>query len=208
MNFRNIVLAAASLVLLWFAVPNFLAAIWMSTGDPLYRDIGSGKKLTSTEIEMLIESREQAISLVNSPKAATDLGAAYLALDPTPENLEKAVASVRSGIKLAPMNAFAWQRLAGLLAFKPDNGVEAVSAWRTARELAEYDTFLFYDRIRIGTQLYRAMTPQDRQILVEDIERAYAERRHSLRGYARRTNILEWMKFLLRDEEKTAFLSS
>ncbi len=208
MNFRNIVLALATLVLLWFAVPNFLAAIWMATGDPIYRDIGTQKQLTNPEIEALIESREQAITLVNSPKAATDLATAYMALDPSHENLEKALVSLRSGINLAPMNAFAWQRLAGLLVFKPDRGAEAVSAWKTARQLAEYDTFLFHDRIRIGTQLYRAMTLPDRQMLVEDVERAYAENRGRLRSYAKQANLLEWMKFLLRDEEKTTYLSS
>ena len=207
-NFGKILLAAASLTLLWFAVPNFLAAVWMATGDPTYRDIAAGKQLTFQEIETFIESREQAIALTNSAKAATDLGAAYIALGLSPENLEKAIKSVRSGIELAPMNAFAWQRLAGLLAVATDSEAEAVSAWKTARQLAEYDTFLFYDRIRIGIQLYRAMAPQDRQILVQDIERAYAKNRNALRTYARRANLLEWMKFLLRDEEKTAFFSA
>ncbi len=208
MNFRNIMLAATSLILLWFAVPNFIAAVWMATGDPIYQDIGAGKSLTSSEIETLIESRKQAIALTNSPKAATDLASAYVKLDPTPENLEKALVSLRSGIKLAPMNPFAWQRLAGLLVYTPDGGAEAVSAWKTARELAEYDTFLFYDRIRIGTQLYRTMEQQDRLLLLEDVERAYTENRGNLRAYARRTNLLEWMKFLLRDEEKTIYFST
>ncbi len=207
LNIRNIILAAAALTLLWFGVPNFLAAVWMATGEPVYRDISAGKQLASTEIETLIESREQAVMLTNSAKAMTDLGAAYVALEANPENLNKALASLRSGIELAPMNAFAWQRLAGLAGFVPGNEIEALNAWRTARSLAEYDTFLFYDRIRVGTLVYRVMEPDDREALLADIERAYRQNRSALRAYARNANLLEWLKFLLRDEEKTKFLT-
>lgn len=208
MNLRNIMFAAASLVLIWFAAPNFLAAIWMTTGDPILSDIGKGKTPSRAEIETLIESREQTVSIVNSPKGATDAALAYMAQEPTPENLEKAVTSLRSGLKLAPMDAFAWQRLASYLVFVPDGAEEAIAAWKTARGLSEYHTFLWHDRIRVGTQLYRAMTPQDRQLVIEDVERAYAKNRSALRAYARRADLMEWMKFLLRDEEKTAFFST
>ncbi len=207
LNTRNILLAAAAATLLWFGIPNFLAAVWMATGEPIYRDLGAGKQLTSAEIETLIESREQAVMLTNNPKAMTDLGAAYIAIEASPENIEKALTSLRSGIELAPLNAFAWQRLAGLAAFAPGNEAEALNAWRTARRLAEYDTFLFYDRIRVGTLVYRTMEPEDRDALLQDIERAYRENRGALRAYARTSNLLEWLKFLLRDEEKTKFLT-
>lgn len=207
LNVRNIILATVAAILLWIGVPNFLAAIWMATSAPTYKDIGSGKPVATTEIEAAIESRKRAIALTNSARAMTDLGVAYVTLDPSPENIEKAVVSLRSGIELSPMNAFAWQRLAGLAVYLPGNEAEALTAWRTARQLAEYDTFLLHDRIRVGTLLYRVMEPADREALLQDTERAYRMNRGALRTFARQANLLEWLKFILRDEEKTKFLT-
>ena len=207
-NYQKPFLILSAILLLVMGVPNMLAAVWMATGEPLYRDLGEGKTLSADEAALLVESREAAWALAGLPRGATDLGAAYLAGGVTPENLDRALDMMRKGIEEAPMNAFAWQRLAGLLSLKPGNREEGVRAWRAARQLAEHEPFLLHDRIRVGVGLYHGMSAEDRDALRQDAERAYAKNRGGLRAYGRNNNLLEWLKFLLRDEEKTRFLSS
>lgn len=208
MSFRKILLAVTSVVLLWLAVPNFLAAVSMAVGDPIMRDLTDGKRPSPSELETLIESREQAIEFADLSKASTELGIIYVMQDPTPENIEKALASLQHSLDKAPMNAITWQWFARLAIFSPGREQDAVVAWRTARMLAENDMYIFHDRIHVGVLVYREMEQQDRDNLFIDVERAYRTNRARLRDYAKRQNILEWMKFILRDEEKTKYLSS
>lgn len=208
-SLRNILLAASSGVLIWFAAPNFLAAMWMALGQPIVDDIESGQRPSDIDIQTLVESRSEANSFVNFSKYKTGLAVAYMIQDSSPETIEKSLALLRQSTQLSPVNAFSWQWRARLAHFSPSQEEgEAVTAWRTARALAKYDAYLFYDRIQLGTILYRAMETQDRELLREDVERAYRESRYKLRAYARKEDILEWMKFLLRDIEKTKYLSS
>jgi len=202
-------LAVSSGVLIWFAAPNFLAAMWMALGQPIVDDIENGQQLSEVDIQTLVESRSQANSFVTFSKYKTGLAVAFMIQDSSPETIEKSLALLRQSTQLSPVNAFSWQWRARLAHFSPNQEEdEAVTAWRTARSLAKNDKYLFYDRIHVGTIIYRAMEPQDRELLREDVERAYRESRYQLRTYAKKQGILEWMKFLLRDQEKTKYLSS
>ena len=209
LSIRNILLAASAGVLLWLAVPNFLAAAWMAVGQPIVNDIEDGKQPSAVDLETLVESRSQAYSITNFSEYATGLAVALVIQDDSPENIEKALALLRVSTQQAPMNAFSWQWRARLANFSPNaEENEAVTAWRTARMLAEFDRHIFYDRIHLGTVIYRKMEPQDHELLREDVERAYRENRGRLRAYAKKQDILEWMKYLLRDQDKTKYLSS
>lgn len=208
-SIRNILLAVSSGLLLWLAIPNFLAATWMAIGQPIVDDIEKGKQPTAVDLATLVESRAQAYSISNFSKYATGLAVAHVIQEDSPENIEKALGLLRLSTQQAPMNAFSWQWRARLANFSPNaEKDEAVTAWRTARSLAEYDKYLFYDRIHVGIVIYKKMEPQDHELLREDVERAYRENRSALHAYAKRQNIMEWMKFILRDEEKTKFFSS
>lgn len=207
-NVRKIILAATSVLLIWIAAPNFLAAVWMAVGQPVLNDIEAGKTLTPEDIQTLVESREKALEFSELSNAATELGIAYLLQDQTAEGIEKALASVRRSTELAPMDGLAWMWRARLAIFSPDQEQEAATAWRTARALSEHHAHFLYDRIYIGTLVYRGMEQEDRDNLYIDVERAYKKNRGSLKYFAKQRDILEWMKFILRDEEKTKYLSS
>ncbi|WP_262696224.1 hypothetical protein [Kordiimonas aquimaris] len=207
LSFSNILMAISALLLIGFGAPRFLASIWMAAGDPILQDIAEGKTITEDDQNVLIESRETALSLVDMPRAANDLSLAYVALGATPEKLEKAIASVKASIEMAPISESAWRRLANLQAINPNDHAEAVIAWETARKLSEHEPQVLHDRIRVGTFLYRSMTEEQRALLRMDVETAYKNSRGSLRNYGRANDLLEWLKFLLRDKEKTDFLN-
>lgn len=200
-------MAISALLLIGFGAPRFLASIWMAVGDPILQDIAEGKDITQDDLDILIDSRESALGLVNIPPAATDLGLAYIAIEATPEKLEKAITSLKESIKKAPVSETAWRRLANLQAINPEYHDEAVMAWETARKLSEHEPQILQDRIRVGTFLYLSMTDEQRALLRIDTETAYKNNRGSLRRYGRANDLLEWFKFLLRDKEKTEFLS-
>lgn len=207
-RFQNIVLAVAAAILLYLGIPNLLGSIWMATGDPIYQDLGEGKTLTPEEIQTLIDSRETALALTGDPKAASDLGLVYIAAGTSPEAIEKAIKSTEASLAAKPVSAFIWLRLATLLTFVPERRDEAAEAWQTARALAEVEPLMLHDRIRVGISLYRNLSETDRKNLITDVETAYAGNRHQLRAYAQQNDLLEWIKFLLKDPEKTRYLSS
>lgn len=207
-NARKILLAATSLLLIWIAAPNFLAAVWMAIGQPVLEDIGTGKVLTPEDIQILVESREKAIEFADLSNAATELGIAYILQDSTAEGVERALASVRRSTELAPMEGLSWMWRARLAMLSPGQEQDAAASWRTARSLSEHHAYFLHERIFIGTIVYRYMEQEDRDNLYIDTERAYQKNRGSLKAYAKQRGILEWIKFILRDEEKTKYLSS
>ena len=207
LNFQTLFMAFAALLLIGLGTPRFLASIWMAVGDPIYQDIGSGTAVSEDDVRALIESRKTALSLVDLPRAATDLGTAYVQQETSPEAIERAIQSIKSGLEMAPVSAFAWLRLASLQATDPNQQSEAVAAWETARKLAEHEPFLLHARIQVGITLYGPMNDVQRELLRTDVETAYRQSRSSLYTFGKNNNLLEWFKFLLRDEEKTKFLN-
>jgi hypothetical protein len=204
---QRLIFGLLALSLLALGLPRLYAATMMAIGEPIYRDYTSGKSISKDQAKTLIETREAALAAANWPRAATDLGAAYVINNTSPEALATAISSVRHGLQLAPMSPFAWQRLSDLELYV-QNYPEALKAWRTARALSEFEPFLYYARIRTGIRLYAKMSPQDREVLRSDVNLAYTINRGQLKRYAKQKNLLEWMKFLLRDPEKTKYLLS
>ena len=206
--FFRVLLGITSLASFIIAAPNMLGATWMAIGDPIVADLRAGEPVSPEDIITLVETREAAATLGSWADIYGDLGYAYLIQDQSLENAQRAIAAGRRGVELNPISPYIWQRHASLLAFHQDYHAEGVEAWRTARALGKNVRHLLHDRIRIGTQLYREMTPEDRTELRQDVEQAYALNRSAFRAYGRQMNLIEWYKFLLRDAEKTKYLDA
>lgn len=205
--FQRLSFGLFAFALLMLGLPRLYAATMMAIGDPIYRDHIAGKPVSQEAAQTLVETREMAFAASHMARAATDLGTAYVIGDASPVALETATKSLHSGLQLAPISPFAWQRLANLELYS-EHFDEALEAWRTARALATHEPFLLYSRIRIGTGLYAKMSPEDRELLRFDINTAYTKNRGQLKRFAQEAKLLEWVKFLLRDPEKTEYLSS
>lgn len=203
----RIAMIAAAALLIGFGAPNFLAATWMAIGNPAYQDLRTGELSSGDDIDLVIESREAAVALTGHALAAAQLATAYVQRDTSPESIESAVQSTKRSLAVQPVAPYTWLRLASYLSTQPGKYMEALEAWRTSRTLAPYDTFIEHTRLHVGILLFRYMSEEDRENLMADINRSYEWNRGALRSFARNNNILEWAKFLLRDPEKTAFLS-
>lgn len=203
----KIILAVASGLLLFLGTPRFLAAIWMAIGQPTYNDLENGKPVSQEEFDLLIESRSSAIALTDDADAFADLAVAHYVRGELPGKFQKAIEASLQSLERKPVDAFAWQNLALISLYVPERREEAIKAWRVSYSLGNYSPDLYHVRFFIGTVLYRDLSPEDRELLREDANRAYALNRGRFRQYARDNNLLEWAKFLLRDPEKTAYLT-
>lgn len=200
-------LLAIAAILILVGVPNLIAATWMAIGQPVYDDLESGKPVSQEDFNLLIESREAAIALTDDAEAYADLAVAHYVRGELPGKFEKAIEASRLSLERKPIDAFTWQNLALISLYVPDGREEALTAWRASYALGKYSPDLYHVRFLIGTVLYRDLTPEDRELLMGDVNGAYARDRGAFRHYARDNNLLEWAKFLLRDPEKTKFLT-
>lgn len=194
-------------ILLLFGIPNFLAAVWMAVGGETINGMIEGAATTPQQIEEAIETRHAALSLAPRAKASADLAYLYQTKGPTVENYQLAIAALEESLRQEPVSAYRWLALSSLFASFPDKQEQAITAWRTSRALSVYDHLLWHQRIAVGVRLYEYFSEEDQAALTEDMELAYRYNRFQFRQFAKQRNLLEWTKFLLKDPEKTAFLS-
>ncbi|MBL4790931.1 MAG: hypothetical protein JKY60_18385 [Kordiimonadaceae bacterium] len=194
----------ASITLLVIGVPRFLAELMLVPGTPIYERISLGETISDDDLEVLEQSRLQAIGFVDHPRSYTDLGLVYLLkARRTSDPVEKlryadlAVENLNTGLGLAPLNTFAWLRLASVYILKGETFYpDAVEAWRKSVATARFEPFIFTNRIHVGSILYPAMSSEDITLLRAQTELAYNWNRGKIRTYGRKNDLLRWIKFL------------
>lgn len=212
-----IFMLVSSLVLLYVGVPRFLAELMLVPGTPIYERTNLGEPVTDEELEVLRESRIQAISFVDHPKAYNELGQVHILRAQRASTDEERIAEARKAIEyletsisLAPVNTFAWARIVSAsLMIGPETYPKAVEAWRTSVALARFEPFILITRVHMGIALYSEMSNEDRAILREQVDLTYNWNRGQLRQYARRNNLVDWIAILLFEyPEKAAWIRS
>jgi len=207
-------LLVSSITLLVIGVPRFLAELMLVPGTPIYERVSKGEQVSDEDLKVLEDSRLQALEFVELPKAYTDLGTSYLVraqrTDSAKERLEYARRSIEvttKGLNLAPLNTFAWLRLASANILLGDQySKKAVEGWRTSVATARFEPFLLVQRLHIGIMLYNAMEPADIEVLKEQFQLTYRWNKHHLRAYSRQMKLNEWMVFLAGENaEQAAF---
>ena len=199
----------SSITLLVIGVPRFLAELMLVPGTPIYERISLGEPVDDEELTVLEESRLQALEFVDMPRAYTDLGTVYLvrAQRATSEAerrkfAERSIEVTTKGLKLAPLNTFAWSRVSSAhILLGADHYDDAVQAWSTSVATARFEPFLLIQRVHVGIILYQSMKPTDRKILNDQFQLTYNWNRGRLRTYARANQLTEWMAFLAGDDE-------
>lgn len=202
----------ASVLLLYIGVPRFLAELMLVPGTPIYERTNLGEPVTDEELDILQESREQAVSFVDHPKAYHQLGQVHLLRAQRTEDAqeriaqaEKALEHLETSVRLAPVNTFAWSRIAtACLILGPEHRQKALEAWRTSVALARFEPFIFLSRNHLGILLVDDMTKEDLSILREQINLTYDWNRGQLRNYARQSDIVNWVAFLLHEHPEKA----
>lgn len=185
-------------------------------GTPIYERLNLGEQVSDEELDVLQQSREQAVSFVDHPKAYNQLGFVFLVrAQRASSETERAAYGLQAkeqleaSLKLAPVNTFAWARLAtACLLLGPGYSEKAVEAWRTSVALARFEPFLFLSRNHIGISLYKDLSDEDRAILKEQVNLTYNWNRGRLRAYARQNQLIPWTAFLLYEHpEKAKWIS-
>ncbi len=202
----------ASVILLAVGVPRFLYELMLVPGTPILERINAGEAVTDEELASLEESRLDALSFAELPNAYIDLGSSYLtrARNATKREdrlkyAQKAIDASMKGLDMAPLNTFAWLRVTSAHILRgSDQYDEALEAWRTSIATARFEPFILMQRVHLGTILYGNMTPEDIELLKEQMGMAYRWNRGKLRLYIRQNNLTEWMVFLSEPESEIA----
>jgi len=202
----------SSILLLVIGVPRFLAELMLVPGTPIYERISLGEHVSDKDLDVLENSRLQAIEFVDLPRAYTDLGTAYLIRAqraPDEESrrryAEMAIQTISIGLNMAPLNTFAWSRVSSAhILLGPENYPQAVTAWRVSVQTAPFEPFLLIQRIHIATILYRSMDAADIALLKDQIGMTYNWNRAKLRAYAAKNGLIDWMVFLAPDDSDMA----
>ncbi len=207
----------ASILLLYIGIPRFLAELMLVPGTPIYERTNLGEQVTDEELDVLQQSREQAVSFVDHPQAYQQLGVVFLLraqrASSEPQRVSyglQAKEHLETSLRLAPVNTFAWARLAtAYMLIGPEHNTKAVEAWRTSVALARFEPFSFLSRNHIGISLYSDLTPEDRALLREQVNLTYDWNRNRLRNYARQNDLIQWVSFLLHGHpEKVKFIEA
>ncbi|MFC3052238.1 hypothetical protein [Kordiimonas pumila] len=214
LNILTIFLLGASLLMLYMAFPRFLAELMLVPGTPIVERLNSGGDVSVEDLDIAQNSREQAVSFVDHPKAYSDLATVFLARATVEQDralktqyTEKAIESLEKTLSLAPLNTFAWLRLSfARLRTGGDDGVrlKALEAWHMSVTTAPFEPYILLSRLHLGIVLYDEMTEEDISLLQAQAQATYKWNRGLLRQYVREKNLAEWCAFLLEANPEAA----
>ena len=177
-----IMLVAAVLLLIW-SVPRTLSAFMMVPSASVLRKLQNLQSVETADLETLIASQRRGMTWSNRGRTLTDLGLAQLLIAERlvdndavwREQTEEAIKSLKAGLAIAPANPYAWTRLAygefRLRGWSP----LALSALRLAFITAPYDPRLLMSRLRLSFLAWPHMTPEDEDLVLQQIRYAWEQ---------------------------------
>lgn len=184
----GIVFGLVSLALLAWAVPRTLSAFVMAPSAPVLRKLQNLQPVETDELKTLVAAQQRGLTLSAQGRTLTDLGLAQLLIaerlgENSPEKseqIEKAIASLKDGLALAPANPYAWTRLAyasfQLHGWTP----EALSALRLAFATAPYDPRLLLSRLSLSFLAWDNLLREDRELVLQQIRYAWKQNPNEL----------------------------
>jgi len=200
----------ASVTLLVLGVPRLLHELMLVPGTPILYRVNAGEDVSDQDLSILENSRLDALVYIETSEVYNDLASSYLTrarraatLEERQNFAELTIETSRKSLSIAPLNTYAWSRIAtaNVLLGQSHYG-DALTAWRTSISQARYEPFLQFQRIHLGTILYRTMTPEDIISLKEQLDMAYQSNKYGLRHYVRDNNLMAWMEFLVGTESE------
>ncbi len=194
----------SSITLLVVGVPRFLHELMLVPGTPIHERVSRGETVSDEDLDILEESRLQALEFVELPDAYSDLAASYLVRArraTTTEKREyfakKSIETAKTGLDMAPLNTFSWARVtsANIIlgeSFYPN----AVEAWRLSIATARFEPFILIQRVHMGIILYDHLNDDDIALLKDQLGMAYRWNKKKTRQYAQQQQLVEWFIFL------------
>ncbi len=181
--------------LLYLGVPRTVAAFALLPGNHALKAIQQRNPVSDRERAVFAASRERALSWVEAGRMWTDLALVQLleaaaereAGKPRSELIDGAIASLRSGLMLAPARPHAWTRLAyaELLSGKPARAV--VPALRMALLTATYEPGLLFVRLELCLIAWRYFERDGRALIFKQVRLAWRDSPDRLVALAQRS---------------------
>ncbi len=168
--------------------------------------------MSDEDLDVLEDSRLQALKFVELPAAYSDLGASYLvrvqrATADADKKMfaEKPIEASTTSVEMAPLNTFAWARITTAnIILGEENYPEAAKAWRLSIATARFEPFLLIQRVHMGILLYDHLTEEDIDLLKDQLGMAYRWNKKQTRRYARKHELTEWFVFLSEEDSEAA----
>ena len=187
-NWASVALSLiAGAVLLGTAVPRTIAAIAMIPGKPVLREIQNLRAVPRDRLGILIAAQRRGLRFGESGRKWTDLGLAQLLLargdgmqgGVGKEMLFQAIASLRTGLALAPANPFVWTRLAYAQSLMTGPSPSVASALRMAMLTARYEPRLLFIRLELCLRSWPYFRTDDHELVFQQVRLAW--RKHGER---------------------------
>ena len=174
-----VILAGA--VLLVGAVPRTITALAMLPGDPVLTEIQNLRPVGRDDLEILITSQRRGLRFGESGRKWTDLGLAQL-LSAREQGVRggikiemvfQAIASLKTGLALAPANPFAWTRLAYAQSLTMGPSPSVASALRMAMLTARYEPRLLFIRLELCLRSWSYFRTDDHELVFQQVRLAW-----------------------------------
>ncbi len=177
----GLVLGIMALALLTWGISRTISAFVMAPSAPVLRKLQNLQIVQTEELETLVAAQRRGLIWSSRGRTFTDLGLAQLLIaerlgQNVPEKrrqIEEAIASLKSGLAIAPANPYAWTRLAYALFQVRGWTPEALSALRLAFVTAPYDPRLLMSRLRLSFLAWPHLLLEDRDLVLQQIRYAW-----------------------------------
>ena len=174
----------AGAVLVVAGIPRTIAAFTMLPGDPVLREIQNLRPVEQDNLDVLIVAQGRGLLFGESGRKWTDLGLAQLLLareQGVPggiklEMVSPAIASLKTGLALAPANPFAWTRLAYAQSLMTGPSPSVASALRMAMLTARYEPRLLFIRLELCLRSWSYFRPDDRELVYQQVRFAWRKK--------------------------------
>ena len=171
----------AGAVLLVGEVPRTIAALVMLPGGPVLREIQNLRPVGRDDLEILIASQRRGLRFGETGRKWTDLGLAQLLLAREQgvrggikiEMVSQAIASLKTGLALAPANPFAWTRLAHVQSLMTGPSPSVASALRMAILTARYEPRLLFIRLELCLRSWSFFRTDDHELVFQQVRLAW-----------------------------------
>ena len=172
----------AGAVLLVAGIPRTIAAFTLLPGYPVLWEIQHLRPVARDSLDVLIAALGRGLFFGETGRKWTDLGLAQLLLA-REEGVQggigkelgsQAVASLKTGLALAPANPFAWTRLAYAQTLMTGPSPSVASALRMAMLTARYEPRLLFIRLELSLRSWSYFRPEDRELVYQQVRFAWS----------------------------------
>ncbi len=192
-------------LILVLAVPRTIAAFQLLPGDPVVQSVRDRKAVSEENLEMSIQTRNDAREWVSSARIQKDLSLAYLKLarregyggETGGGYLRESIEALKTGLSLSPADPYAWARLAFARIKNGSTAADVKRALFLSFLTGPHEKRLAISRIQYAILLWHRLDPDQRALVLDQISWADGiGKRRALAQMAKRHKTADAVIFL------------